>query len=515
MSRIAFSLVLGVAGLSLSLSPSAASAATFQVDTSIDSPLSSSAPPCVCQAARRGGGCSLRAAIQAANACPGHDVIDILPVGPFTLVVSGTYEDAGATGDLDVTEAVTILGHGQWVRAAFPDRVLDVHPPAGDDVTVSELRLSNGAIWGSASEARGGGIRSVGAVLTLDSVTIDGCHADNLGGGLSVEEGELTAIGGSIEGNTAGNDGAGAHVSYTASATIDGTRFEANEAGGFGGGLVALRPGVAVVNDAVFEGNSAQRGGGGTLAVTSMGESVTFHGCDFERNAATIAGGGLLTQVDADAAEVSVEESVFDRNRALIGGGMVGPGTVGRSTFVGNYASQTGGAISLREELGLTVNAPIVVENATFYRNHAGWAGGAMFVRDAFADVTHATFEVNSAPSQASTIYALAAVHLRSSIVSYPGGAPATPHCNGAVSVGHNVANDLSCLSLGTDIVTSSVGLGSYANHGGPTPTVSLGAGSPAIDHGDPGACPAIDQRGQPRPAGACDAGAYERQPGR
>jgi hypothetical protein len=48
------------------------------------------------------------------------------------------------------------------------------------------------------------------------------------------------------------------------------------------------------------------------------------------------------------------------------------------------------------------------------------------------------------------------------------------------------------------------------ADNGGPTETMALRAGSPAIDLGS--GCPPRDQRGVPR-AGVCDSGAYERQP--
>lgn len=60
--------------------------------------------------------------------------------------------------------------------------------------------------------------------------------------------------------------------------------------------------------------------------------------------------------------------------------------------------------------------------------------------------------------------------------------------------------------------------LGSLANSGGPTRTMALLVGSPAIDAGNPAlpgsggnACLATDQRGAHRPIGArCDIGAYE-----
>ena len=53
--------------------------------------------------------------------------------------------------------------------------------------------------------------------------------------------------------------------------------------------------------------------------------------------------------------------------------------------------------------------------------------------------------------------------------------------------------------------------LGPLANNGGPTLTMALLPGSPAIDAGDTSLAPATDQRGFPRPAGlAADIGAFE-----
>jgi hypothetical protein len=53
--------------------------------------------------------------------------------------------------------------------------------------------------------------------------------------------------------------------------------------------------------------------------------------------------------------------------------------------------------------------------------------------------------------------------------------------------------------------------LGPLTNNGGPTPTMALLPGSPAIDAGNTAAAPTTDQRGQPRPVGlAADIGAYE-----
>jgi hypothetical protein len=65
--------------------------------------------------------------------------------------------------------------------------------------------------------------------------------------------------------------------------------------------------------------------------------------------------------------------------------------------------------------------------------------------------------------------------------------------------------------------------LGTLGNYGGPTQTIRLLSGSPAIDTGDPSGCSdaqgrllTTDQRGYPRPdkedTSSCDRGAYESQ---
>ena len=55
--------------------------------------------------------CTLRDAVIAANANPGADIIT-LPAGSYSLLLTGVNEQAAATGDLDVTEDLTINGAG-------------------------------------------------------------------------------------------------------------------------------------------------------------------------------------------------------------------------------------------------------------------------------------------------------------------------------------------------------------------------------------------------------------------
>jgi len=88
-------------------------------------------------------------------------------------------------------------------------------------------------------------------------------------------------------------------------------------------------------------------------------------------------------------------------------------------------------------------------------------------------------------------------------------------------SGGHNLASDDSCnlLTDPTDQINVDPMILPLADNGGPTPTLALAVGSPAIDAGGD-ECLATDQRGVARPqdgdgddVARCDIGAYEYEP--
>jgi hypothetical protein len=77
-------------------------------------------------------------------------------------------------------------------------------------------------------------------------------------------------------------------------------------------------------------------------------------------------------------------------------------------------------------------------------------------------------------------------------------------------SLGHNISGDGTCHLTGPgDQPLTDALLGPLADNGGPTETLALLAGSPAINGGDDAACPFTDQRGFGR-VDVCDIGAFE-----
>jgi hypothetical protein len=97
------------------------------------------------------------------------------------------------------------------------------------------------------------------------------------------------------------------------------------------------------------------------------------------------------------------------------------------------------------------------------------------------------------------------------------------PDCGGVPldAHGYNLVQNVTGCNLGDDSTGNVTGvdplLGPLADNGGPTLTHLPSAGSPVIDAGNPGDCPATDQRGVARPAdgdgdgaAVCDIGAVE-----
>jgi len=459
-----------------------AGAASFVVDVTTDS-VDALPGDGIC--ADSVGACALRAAVQEANALPGPDTIT-LGAGTFVLSIAGAGEEVAATGDLDVTDALTFQGAGrsdtsidaQLLRDPFTgegDRVLDVH--AASAVTLRQLTLTGGV-----PSADGGGLRVVGASLDAEDIVLLRNHAGSEaprdgGGGIFASDASVILRGVQILENACtsllgagGINGRGGGICAVRSdVTLIGGLLDENRAGNGGG--IFLDSGTLDLRDATLRGNHAEDGGGGGMAI--------------------------LATLPAPPPLVSIHRSSFIHNAAQEGGGIAlaqGHLTLRNASLARNYAT-TGG--------GLLAGTGCVVDlfNVTIAGNESGLGGGVHAVPGAIVSVANSIIGDNEQ--------------------EYPG-APAPDWSGELLSLGYVlVENTDGTVLLGDPtglVIGQDPGLEAPADNGGATETVGLRVISPAIDAGSPQApgggapaCEATDQRLVARPFGAaCDLGAYE-----
>lgn len=228
----------------------------------------------------------------------------------------------------------------------------------------------------------------------------------------------------------------------------------------------------------------------------------------------SIDGGSLITLDGGDATRVFVVNSgatLTVANLIISDGLTFGSGanggtlTVTDSTFAGNQGFG-GGAI-------YTDGGTLTATNCTFSGNFTDGPdnfGGA--IAGGTLTVTNCTFFGNAAYSgNGGAIYSGTAT-LVNTIVAKSGGNRFGTITDG----GHNLDSDGTCgVGPATDPMLDPAGL---ANNGGPTQTIALQAGSPAINAGNESICSAqpvnyLDQRGYVRPGTGsvnCSVGAYE-----
>jgi CSLREA domain-containing protein len=437
-------------------------AATFSVNTTTDgADLSPGDGLC----AITGGNCSLRAAVQEANASIGADTIG-LPAGTYSLSIAGAGEDNAATGDLDVRGTLTIAGAGTattTISGAGLDRVFDLF--AGLSLSGVTVRQGN------AGAGNGGALR----VGTLAGQTF-----------INIIDVVFTA-------NTAANGGALATGGGTQTLLdIRRARFEANSAAVLGGAIYSNGGRLTWyrVQTSRFAANSAVAGGG-AVYVNDAAHQVLLVQNTFEDN--TTPGNGGAIYADGFNSEVDLDQSTLTRNSAANGGAI--------------YTCCTNGAV---QPTGLDTLFFVLV-NSTLSANSATVAGGAVYSTSDFGS-SHSTLVGNAAPASAGVHNGSFNTALLMNSVLANSGA----NCGGGTFDGaYTVLNDSSCTGLTVaehNLPNTDPLLGPLADNGGPTLTHHPLPGSPAIDLVPPAELVAtVDQRGVARPAGAgADAGSVE-----
>ncbi|MBL8378493.1 MAG: SBBP repeat-containing protein, partial [Burkholderiales bacterium] len=195
---------------------------------------------------------SLREAIIATNNTAGADAI-ALGAGTYSLARAGINENAASTGDLDITDTLSIEGAGAAatiINGAALDRVFDVR---GTTLTVAGLTVRNG----SASDGAGIYVDGSGTLNARD-LALSSNHASGNGGALFVS-GQLMLDRVTIDANTANNGGA-LYLNNSATATLTSTTLSGNSATAQGGAVLA-RGDISIVNSTIAY-NSANTGSG-------------------------------------------------------------------------------------------------------------------------------------------------------------------------------------------------------------------------------------------------------------
>ncbi|HEX3130321.1 MAG TPA: CSLREA domain-containing protein [Thermoanaerobaculia bacterium] len=306
------------------------------------------------------------------------------------------------------------------------------------------------------------------------------------------------------------------------------TRAGRDEDGNLTGDLDATGPLVILGSGArqtVIDGGGLDR----ILESKVFYEQLEIHGVTLRNGDARISrfgdhgdGGAVHAQL------LTLVASHVTGNRAEgSGGGFYATlPTLRDSTVSNNQAASSGG--------GGIATVYLDLLNATVSGNRAGQHGGGLFVTDGQIDRLTATG--NSAGMRGGGLWVsgqedcpsdgfpcAAGGSIGGSIVA-GNQAPRNRDCVGLEPLygGYNVFGvdeESGCAAKATDRAGTPASpldprLSPLGDHGGPTPTHTLLADSPAIDLGPPSGCVPLDQRGRMRPAGPyCDAGAVERLP--
>jgi hypothetical protein len=389
----------------------------------------------------------------------------LLGGGTVTFACDGTVT---LTSTLTVYQNTVLDGSGHNVVLSGGSEVRIFNVNLGVQLTLVNLVLANGRHVGSNA-------------VSSPALNLPGEPA--FGGAIYNSAGVVTLLGCVITNNSV-RGGEGDYAGY--------------EAGAGNGGAVFNSAGVLNVTNSLFKGNYAQ---GGTFngsssalggAINNVNGKVHLVNCTLDGNvvfadASGPAGGGAVWNSGSNTSRLVVVNSTFSSNR--VEGGFYGGGAIDCGD-AGAYGNTYG---------------DLDVVNTTFCAN----SGAAIVLRRGSLRATNCTFTDNTyrALSCFDPCYVRNCVFTRTVY-----GQNISGNLFYFTDGGYNLSDDNSVpLTAPGSLYGIDAKLGSLADNGGPTKTVALLEGSPAIDAGDDATCPTTDQRGELRPVGIhCDIGAFE-----
>jgi hypothetical protein len=400
--------------------------------------------------------------------------------GPNLLTVSGGQSGAQvvevAAGSTAALSGLTITG---GIANGMGGGVLN-----SGNLTLTNVIVSDNSASNAQGSSGGGGLAAVNeATTTLIDCTITGnMVGDNLnpgsGGGIyNGGSATLTMTNCTVSGNVTSGDGGGVcNGNYATLTVTDGTIT--NNSAAYGGGVA--NGGAASLTDVTVSGNGTSRGGGGLVSSGTL----AMTGCTVKGNS-SVYGAGVLANQGGD---VTLSDCTISGNSAATDGG--GAANFSGSTLAltnctvgANSAGGSGGGLTN----GAPSSGPVVVAAPP-----AGGSGGQN-AEDTMS-LANCTISGNTAYGGAGGLANYDALSLVNTIVAGNRG--------GEVSGSHTGSNNL----IGGNALLSTLG-----DYGGPTASMALLPGSPAIGGGTRTGAPGLDQRGEPR-SGHVDIGAFQSQ---
>ncbi len=397
-----------------------------------------------------------------------------------------------------------------WSSAVLSSTAVSVN---GGRLTVVDSRFS-----GNTTTGAGGAIRAVNAPTTL--VDTSEFAFNQAGGGHAIHQagGSLTLNNSLFRQNgVTTSDGYGT-VEYSGDmdVTVTGCEFVDNQTRQGGALHDAGGVGVVHIENSQFTGNVAGYQAG--VIRSGGGRALDIRHSLFVENAALSDNGGVIYSY----APITITASAFYSNTAQLGGVIMtqndatGPITIFDSLFQGNHATHSGGAIWFGRGLYVT--------NSTFYTNTADYAGGALGSYEGWAEINNSTFDHNGANNGAALYFSngwAPPITLRNTIVANPlWGNNCYAYTGAYTDGGYNLQYPGTSCNPAIPEVAPLLDPAGPRRNGGPTASIALQSGSPAIDRAPAGGgfyCPTTDQRGAARPVDGdgvgtadCDSGAFE-----
>ena len=285
-------------------------------------------------------------------------------------------------------------------------------------------------------------------------------------------------------------------------------------------GTIALASQLTIDTETTLDatGHSVTLSGGGTTRVLQVqsGGKLTLKRLTISDGYVSMGfGGGLLNSGEATVSDCTFSNNIVV-NGPQFGGAINHQGTklvITGTTFIGNNAEASGGALSCGNPfLGTPAIGNIAITNCTFCANAGN--GAAAFGQSISSPVTFANCTFASNNFRAILVFSggsisPARVRVMNSIIAYTVGGDGV---QGIEDWGYNLSTDNSAsLTNATSLKNTDPLLGPMTDNGGPTRTLGLLYGSPAIDAASDAAGPGTDQRGVARPTRAHgDIGAFE-----